>query len=99
MITTFTDLRRDRGQIAMFREQEMRIKTTMFNIAHVIGRGLGRWLELLGQNPSLARDHGLCAWQYLNDLPSARRPTPAPGVPLTTACHIDDPHMPVGLRG
>lgn len=37
----------------------------MFNVAQVLGRGLTRWLELVGQNPSIARDQGLCAWQYL----------------------------------
>lgn len=45
-----------------------------------IGRLVVRWLELLGQNPPLSRDHGLYAWRYLHEQ-ERRRPHRAPGHP------------------
>lgn len=63
-------------------------------ILESLGTWLVRWLELLGQNPSPARDHGLCAWQYLHQARAAR-----PGFrggPGRRAA-VDDPHLSIGL--
>jgi hypothetical protein len=52
---------------------------------------VARWLELLGQNPSPARDPGIGAWHYLSQRSAQRRDRP-PGQPL-----LDDPHLAIGI--
>lgn len=39
---------------------------SVMKIGQVVARGFVRWLEMLGQNPPLSRDHGLYAWQHLH---------------------------------
>ena len=63
-----------------------------------VGACVVRWLEVLGQNPPPARDHGICAWHYLQ---RRRRRGEAPRSvdrpPVLGAAAVDDPHMVAGL--
>ena len=35
-------------------------------LGRLVVRGLVRWLEMLGENPPLSRDHGILAWRALH---------------------------------
>jgi hypothetical protein len=60
-------------------------KNFVSNLGRLVVRGMVRWLELLGQNPPLSRDHGFLAWQYLHpekgrEQPRAQGPSGVKGV-------------------
>ena len=44
----------------------------------LMGRLAVRWLECLGENPPLSRDHGIHAWRYLHPPRSSRPASPRP---------------------
>ena len=51
----------------------MRFKGQINQVINLLVRGMVRWLEMLGENPPLSRDHGIFAWRYLNQAnPPAR---------------------------
>jgi hypothetical protein len=35
-------------------------------MGRMVVRGLVRWLEMMGENPPLSRDHGFLVWQVLH---------------------------------
>ncbi len=54
----------------------------------LMGRLVVRWLECLGENPPLSRDHGIHAWRYLHP-PRRRRPTlPRPAAMSLPVRHL-----------
>ncbi len=57
--------------------------TFISRFGHLIRMGLVRWMEMLGQNPPLSRDHGIYAWHYLHEvsLRSPRTPKNGPDQP------------------
>ena len=64
----------------------------------LLGKWMMRWLQVLGENPPPARDHGLCAWQYLRQC-SPRTPAQrtAPTSPASIGCaFIDEPYFSLG---
>ena len=44
----------------------------------LLGRLAVRWLECLGENPPLSRDHGIHAWRYLHPPRRSRPASPRP---------------------
>lgn len=53
----------------------MWFKQWVYRVLRGIGAGLVRWLEMLGQNPTLVRDHGIAAWQQLHEQLREERPS------------------------
>lgn len=41
-------------------------KEFVSKMGRLVVRGLVRWLEMLGENPPLSRDHGFLVWQALH---------------------------------
>lgn len=70
------------------------------SVARHFGGWIVRWLEILGQNPSLAREPGLYAWSYLHQRRVAGEPLfPTEAwfsSPVQTMA--DDPHLNLGVR-
>lgn len=47
-------------------------KNLILFVLRAIGRGLRRWLELLGEHPPVSRDAGADVWHRLQRLPHTR---------------------------
>lgn len=79
----------------------MSLKIGFRSVARHVGGWVVRWLEILGQNPSLAREPGLYAWSYLHQSRCRKQGQVEEDQGTSfyaTRPMADDPHLNLGVR-